>query len=503
MQKRSHRHLVAIPATMLLLLSALATHASHGRAQPAGEQGVTTLIAGSPLLAGDTQRFRVLPGVQGILEPGGNIGADGAFAMRLEAGAVTTRTAGAASMHVGDAMVVHGVRTAWYALREQSASLVVALASPIAVSVRGHMHYLQSGEQIRVPDSGDLQRSTVPQQWLQQRLGIVATLPTDAIELAGGAGHAPLEPLHDALQERRMQDAAAFLRAPAAESYLRTEQYRLLFAAILAKTATEHGADPDAIFVALQCTKALDATIPFGRLLALSYASGLVGDAQAQTMLIEQFAIDDHAAQWAGLLLQLERGRQLPLPGAFISRWAALLERVAAQDALAASALTVDAASLSVAVEERGYPVHAERWAQAARDAAAFTRSILSPGDRDTFDAALLTAFRPTARTVRASSEPVQSSAPAEPQRDPQELVALTKTALLNAGGMFATTTSFVVPPRERNAVRVLGVIFATSAGDASFDLTYHPLTDTVDKIVLQGRMFPNQLTLRQLQESL
>lgn len=502
MQKRSHRHLVAIPATLLLLLCTLAAGTPGSRAQQAIGNDAPVSLNGELLEATTARAFAAAPGVQGVLENGRIQGSD-ALSMELVAGAATVRAAGAAVMTIGEGIAVHGARTAWYVLRDDASSLVVALASPIAVSSGGNTWYLQAGQQLSIPRSGEPKQSTVPQQWLQQRLAIVARMPADAVDLSALQPGTPLQPLREAIQAGRMDVAAAFMRSSVADSYLRTEQLRPLFAALLAAVSARGGADGNTVFVALECTKALHSDVPFGRLLSLSYASGMVTDAQAQDVLVSQFEIDDEAGAWASLLLQVERGGRMPLPDAFITRWSALAERVAVLDPSSAARLAIDAAALSVAVEERGYPVQSQQWADAARSIAGLSRSVLAPGDRDALDAALAAAFRPVQKAEKVVPQSVASSADAEPQRDAKELVALTKQALLQAGGMFATTTSFVVPPRERNAVRVLGVLFATSAGDVSFDLTYHPLTDTVDKIVLKGRMFPNALTLRQLQESL
>ncbi len=503
MQKRSHRHLVAIPATLLLLLCALASGTNSGRAQLAASNAGTVLLNGELLEATAARAFSAASGVQGVLENGRIQGSD-AFSMELVTGAATVRAAGAAGMTIGEGAVVHGVRTAWYALRDDASSLVVALASPISVSFGGNTWYLQAGQQLSIPRSGEPKQSTVPQQWLQQRLAIVARMPVDAVNLSAVQKGTPLYPLRDAIEAGHMDAAAAFMRTSVVDSYLRTEQFTPLFAAMLAAVSARGGADGNTVFVALECTKALDADVPFGRLLALSYASGMVTDTQAQDVLVSRFGIDDKAGEWASLLLQVERGGRMPLPDAFIARWSELAERVAVLDASSAAHLAIDAAALSVAVEERGYPVQSQQWADAARNIAGLSRSVLAPGDRDALDTALAAAFHPVTKVEKVvPRSSVASSADEEPQRDAKELVALTKEALLQAGGMFATTTSFVVPPRERNAVRVLGVLFATSAGDASFDLTYHPLTETVDKIVLKGRMFPNALTLRQLQESL
>lgn len=502
MQKRSHRHLVAIPATLLLLLCTLASGTPGGRAQQAPGNAGPVLLNGESIEATAARAFSAAPGVQGVLENGRMQGSD-AFSMELVTGAATVRTAGAASMTIGEGIVVHGVRTAWYVLRDDASSLVVALASPITVSFGGSTWYLQAGQQLSIPRSGEPRQSTVPQQWLQQRLAIVARMPADIVDLAMVQPSTPLQPLREAIEAGRMDAAAAFMRTTVVDSYLRTEQLRPLFAAVLAAVSARGGADGNTVFVALECTKALDADAPFGRLLALSYASGMVTDTQAQDALVSQFGIDDMAGEWASLLIQVERGGRMPLPDAFITRWSELAERVAVLDASSAARLAIDAAALSVVLEERGYPVQSQQWADAARSIAGLSRSVLAPGDRDALDAAFAAAFHPVSKVEKVTPQSVASSANEEPQHDAKELVALTKEALLKAGGMFATTTSFVVPPRERNAVRVLGVLFATSAGDVSFDLTYHPLTDTVDKIVLRGRMFPNALTLRQLQESL
>jgi hypothetical protein len=46
--------------------------------------------------------------------------------------------------------------------------------------------------------------------------------------------------------------------------------------------------------------------------------------------------------------------------------------------------------------------------------------------------------------------------------------------------------------------VRVLGVYFATRKGDLSFEFTYHPISATLDRIVVADQLLPNTLTLEQ-----
>ncbi len=497
---RKHRHLVAVPLTLALLMGVLASN--PGDRQPASAQRFDGLLSAAHPLA-DVRAdvtFAAEPSVHGTLSAGGTLEGDGRSAV-LRAGAVLVRTSGVFSLEAGSA-AVHGVRTAWYALQEDAGTTVVALAAPIAVVVRGETLVLSAGDQLRVSADAEKapQRSTVPLGWLQEQMGRLAALPPDAVNLQTFIpDSSPLRALRDAVQVRDYSRALAFAKDPGNEPALHADAHRLAVAAVLADLAGRGHVDADGLSLALRCATILSADVPFDRYLSVSYGIGrLSADDRGDEVLADAFVVGDDAARWAALLSDVAHATSLPVPDAFADRWRKLVERTAATDAAAASVLIAQAADLSVEWEDRGYPLHARSWDDAVRTAAQFARPLLGDGDRVVMDQALLSAAAKALPAKPAEKPSSSSSSAPVATLPPDELVARARQAVLARGGMLSTATSFVAPPSEPDAVRVLGAVFPTKAGDASFDFTYRPLQDTLDRIVLEGRLFPNTLTFDQ-----
>lgn len=499
---RTHRHFVAVPLTLALLMLVLASHPGAGHGSASAMQVGNTLNEGGVLATqSDATEFSAMPGIRGVLDAKSSLRYT-ADAVVLQSGTAIVRTSGYLRMQVGDQLTVDGVRTGWYALHDDANAVVVALAAPIAVTVRGELTILTAGEQLRVPAATDQapQRSSVPQAWLQQNIARVAQLsdaPVDFSEVIGDAS--PLHVLRDAIIEQHYDAARAFIQDANNQPALSDAANHAAVAAVVAELGQSANADVDAIGVALHCVRLLRDDMPLDRLLSIAYGIGRVpgADAAAESMLADAFPIGDDAARWAELMTVIERSSTLPLPDAFVLRWQNLVERTAATDAAAAGKLIADASLLPLTIEDRGYPRHARVWEAAIRDAVSFVQPLLSDGDHVLLEKALEDS---AARALPKAVQPAPGTAavPVVSTRTPEELIALTKEAITQKGGMLTPTTSFVIPTNQADAVRVIGIYFATRKGDLSFEFTYHPLTSTLDRIVVNGQLLPNTLTLEQ-----
>jgi hypothetical protein len=241
--------------------------------------------------------------------------------------------------------------------------------------------------------------------------------------------------------------------------------------------------------------------MPMDRLLSISYGLGLTpgADEKTESVLADVFTVGDDAVRWAQLLADIEHTSALPLPDVFVTRWQRLLERAVTADPASALSLFSGASALPLLIEDRGFPRHARLWEDAIRQSVAFATPLLSDAERTAVAKALHDAeVRALPKPERVAAKASSSAAPAVSTRVPEELIAMTKQAVLEHGGMLTPTTSFVIPANQADAVRVLGVYFATRKGDLSFEFTYHPISATLDCIVVADQLLPNTLTLEQ-----
>lgn len=493
---------MAVPLTLALLMVVLASHPGAGRIGASAMQPGDALEDGGTFAtASQAMEFAAVPGIRGVLDARSTLERKGNM-LTLRAGTAIVRTSGFVRMQVGESIVVDGVRTGWYALSDSANTVVVALAAPIAVTARGELTVLTVGEQIRVPSAPDqaVQRTTVPQGWLQGYIGRIAALSEEPVDLqAAIADTSPLHVLRDAMLAKQYDTARAFVEDAGNEPALVADANHPAVAAVVALLGQTPNADADAIAVALQCVRALEPEAPLDRLLSIAYGIGRVpgANADAETILADAFPVGEDAARWAGLLTVIERSSSLPLPDAFVTRWQRLVERAATADPSVAVTLLSDATGLPMLIEDRGYPRHARIWEDVLREATAYVNPLLSAGDRVQLEKALHDA---AARALPKAEAPAvaSSSAPAVSTHSREELIAMTKQAISEHGAMLTPTTSFVIPDNQADAVRVLGVYFATRKGDLPFEFTYHPVTETLDRIVVSGQLLPNTLTLQQ-----
>ena len=494
---------MAVPLTLALLMLVLASHPGAGRIGASAMQPDDSLKNGGTLTTqSQAMEFTAMPGIRGVLDARSTLERNG-NALTLRSGTVIVRTSGFVRMQAGDGVVVDGVRTGWYALSDSANMVVVALAAPIAVTVRGELTVLTVGEQIRIPAAPDqpVQRTTVPQGWLQQYIGRIAALSDEPVDLeAVIPDTSPLHALRDALLTKQYDTARAFVEDSGNEPALVADANRPAVAAVVAVLGQASSADADALMVALHCIRSLEPAAPLDRLMSIAYGIGRVpgADTDAETVLADAFPVGEDAARWAGLLTVIERSSSLPLPDAFVVRWQRLVERAATADPSVAATLLADAAALPAVIEDRGYPRHARIWEDVLRESTAYVNPLLGAGDRVQLEKALHDAAARALPKPEAPAAAVSSSAPAAPTHSREELIDMTKQAISEHGAMLTPTTSFVIPDNQADAVRVIGVYFATRRGDLSFEFTYHPVTQTLDRIVVSGQLLPNTLTLEQ-----
>lgn len=447
--------------------------------------------------------FTGTPGIHGVLDVHSTLERNGATTF-LRSGTMVVRTSGYLRMQIGDAVTVDGVRTGWYAFHDDANALVVALSAPIAVTVRGEWTILTAGEQLRVPTDLNLplQRSLVPQRWLQDYAARMEALSEEVIDLhIVIADDSPLRLLRDAMDAKDYAKALAFVRDATYEHVLSSELHRPAVSAIVAEIGRMRRVDADVIAVALHCVRSISGDMPMDRLLSISYGLGLTpgADEKTESVLADVFTVGDDAVRWAQLLADIEHTSALPLPDVFVTRWQRLLERAVTADPASALSLFSGASALPLLIEDRGFPRHARLWEDAIRQSVAFATPLLSDAERTAVAKALHDAeVRALPKPERVAAKASSSAAPAVSTRVPEELIAMTKQAVLEHGGMLTPTTSFVIPANQADAVRVLGVYFATRKGDLSFEFTYHPISATLDRIVVADQLLPNTLTLEQ-----
>lgn len=121
-------------------------------------------------------------GISLLLEPNARVSfRSQSQALQIVMGTALIAEAGLASVDSGFGAEATQFMGSMMVLRDQASSTIVALLSPLVVTVAGKTQIIPPGYQLRVDASGSVQRSEVPTEWFAQQLSRSPTLPVAAL----------------------------------------------------------------------------------------------------------------------------------------------------------------------------------------------------------------------------------------------------------------------------------------------------------------------------------
>lgn len=443
MHTKTHRHFVAVPLAVLLMLAVAATESIL----PAGAAGVIGASGVRFATAETATDFEVGWMLTGTLETQSALHADRSGRhIELVRGQVLLRSSGLTELTMGNVTVV-ALASSYVALHDTTSSTVVPLSAPVLLITSSEMMVLVPGSQLSINAASTISTATVPPDWYAERMQALKLLPETISPSVGP--HSEL-------------------------------------AAIL-----ETGRITPAVFThALELVRHLDPSGTAERLL-------LVRLLQEESRTDDDVSVRIAEVIAADKFLASELVSALPLLVAALGKPVAAVHIDAWEQATLSMGLTNNTAAVAVLrrytgfpqmLSRAGYPNQSLLWQRALTSVAQTLRTTLSGAALTDLDTELAILMRGELTEQPALSAPVVS-APSTNWSE-QQLIAIVRTMLTSKGVLMAVTTE-LVPDTPTQTVHVRGVFMAEQGADIPYVFTYDVARGRIANIVRDGKEMP------------
>ncbi len=438
MHKKTHRHFVAIP-TALLALAAVAVFNAHLSVNAELFSHGTDIEVSSHEKA---LPFEAGVSTKGVLKPTSVVRvAKKGDEVELVSGEAVIRSSGQLTVHLGS-LSVRSVTNAVAVLRDDSSATVVPLLAPVLVRRGDLSRMIAPGQQLIV--TGERSSLTpVSSDWFADRFGIARGLGAKA-------------------------DPSSFL-SEISEGTISADDLTALFEAALS----------------------FDASGELSRMItARLLTEGATLSPEAAQALVSDDRLDaDLQHDMVEALPSAARTLRKPVADAVMQAWTEAAVRRTISETGAMLALVHGSARLPSDMENGGYPKQARLWRESLLRVTDVLRTVLSPEQASLLerDVAVLN-HGPEEHVQKIESVP---QIPESEKRSADELVLLTRRALVDHGVLMGSATE-LIPDADRQVVDVAGVLIAEGAQDVPYEFSYDPIRERVSGIKRDGKSLPN-----------
>ncbi len=469
-----HRHFVAMPLTMLLLLGVGGLSTLTKAAIPAESFRHEEEIASQD----DVKQFSLPEHALSVfLQPNTRvISSNQKQALRMEAGTALMKATSLSFIGLGFGAEATLLMGSMVAISDQSSVTVIALTAPLIVTVAGEEWILPPRYQLRIDEAGSAQRSKTPHAWFLDQLSQSHSLPVTS-----------LPPVSDA--ERSLLQTILTEDLPS----LPDADRRMLLARLIDES--EAGIPLNVVHAVFTIADTFpDLLIQHIVALRLSVLAGSMdketGDQIALRIATQSFPRSELVFAVPAIALSTLR----PLPEGLLDLWAQFTIESAASDAsLTASVLHPLLPSLPSSYESAGFPKQAILWREAIRRINAVLLPLLSGAERDLFVSDINAALHgdlptypsPIALTHSTSSVPEELSS---------QSAAEVRNFLLEHNVLFTQQTAVKADETSSDCIRVDGVYLAGERTDESYAFSLCADFQMVRRIVRNGKALPNDV---------
>ncbi len=458
MHTKTHRHFVAFPIAVLLMLSLSVVQAVLPAGATEGHVGSTALFRATKTPVD----FHVGWMLRGTLEPDSALRTDktGEHSELLR-GEVLLLSRGMSQLTLGT-VTVHALNSPYVALRQATTLTVVPLTYSVIVT-HGDQHIIViPGMQLTVDAAGTPTVSTVPTDWYAHRLQAAKLLPESSLP-------ASLESMND---RENMQVSLAHL---------------LTGSRMTAPTFLQ----------AIHITNALDPTGESQRLLFLRLVQEeSKADAEATQALSEKVSDDPLLMkELMSALPFMAMFRMRPIAEIHVRQWEKSVLSLGLRDTDSAISLLQQYAALPHLLTRAGYPKQSLLWQSALRSVAINLRATVSGQDRTDIDdvLAIIAQGDMPKEQVTLTKEPVPEEAMTHWSE--KQLIAIVSSMLLSHDVLMAVTT-VLAPDTPTQTVRVTGVFIAEHGADIPYAFSVDVTRGLITNIIRDGKKLPNAVPI-------
>lgn len=459
MHTKTHRHFVAVPLTIVLMIVIAGTHTLI----PAGAAELTR--ASDVRFAADSvsMDFDVGWMIAGTLEPSSVLRANNSGeALELVTGQALIRSIGFTELAV-DSVKVHALAASYVALRDRTSVTVAALSSFVIVTTQHETVILAPGMQMTFQEGKDVQTAPVPEHWYAEKLQ-AAQLLRESIIPDGSRDH----PAHRDLQ------------------------------AVLAQTLRDGRIISDVFASAHSAAEDVDGAGMAQRLLLLRLLQeGTRTDTDASLALAEQIAADRFLSiELVSLLPHTVKILMRPVADEHIRFWEKSALSRGLEDREAVLALLHQNVLLPQQLLRAGYPQQSALWQRALSSVGTTLRTTLSAQEVQSLDKDLAVINRSDVATESDNTAVTPVYIPATHWSE-AELLQIVREQLFTGRVLTAVTTQ-LAPDTPTQTVRVTGVFMAEQGTDVPYDFTFDVARQTISAIVRDGKNLPNSVPVEQ-----
>ena len=432
MNQKTHRHFVAFPLTVFLMLAVAGVQAALPGTS-ADLTGAATVKFGATSTPVNFQVGWLLAGTLGhdsLLRTDKS----GEHSV-LVRGQVLMRSQGLTELSIGTQTKIRALSASYVALHDGTTTTVVPLTAPIIVSRGDKVSIAVPGMQVVIDKTGALQSATVPQDWYTERVQALKLLKDvsimDVSDSSRDLKHASLSRL---IKDGRIT-ADTFLKASALAHDIDPSgmALRLLYLRLLQE---EPRTDDDV-------SEALSTKISEDRLLS---------------------------SEMVFTLPLLVATLMKPVAEPHIELWQKSAVSLGLVDISSALSLVHRFAGFPEQLERAGYPQQSFLWQRALSSVASVLSTTLSGqalADLQADQAVITRGDHPSEQTQKTDAV----SPGTMTNWSEQQLTSLVQSMLFSHGALMAVTTT-LVPDTVTQTVRVSSVFIAVQGIDVPFEFT-------------------------------
>jgi len=450
MNTKKHRHFVALPLAVFLMLAVAGMESvlQVGAEGFAGASVVRFQAETNPI---DFQTGWIL---SGTLDTGSDLSADKTGEHpELHRGHAVLRSTGFTELHVG-IVRVSAFAASYTALHDESSTTIAPITAPVIVSYGTDTKVLVPGMQLTVMADRKVTLASVPSDWYAQQMQTVkllmeSVIPVDAVD-----------------REDRQADLARMLSHGriTADSYTEAETR----------------------------TFELDSSGTALRLLLLRLLQeDARTDTEASSLIASAVSNDRFLATELITALPFQIGTlQKPVAEAHIRMWEKSTVSLGLTDSASAISVLRTYADFPEKLTRVGYPEQSMLWQHSLAYVGTILRTTLSGEALKDMDATLAIINR---GDIREEPTLPKTPAPYVPAThwSESELTTIVHHVLTAKGVLMAVTTE-LVPDTPTQTVRVSGVFVAEQGSDVPYVFTFDVARSLITDIKRNGKTLPN-----------
>lgn len=455
MIKKTHRHFVAVPIALLMMLAftSVATLIPV-RAELVAAQKSVQLSATL-----DDEEFYIAENIAGILKAGTKLSADPAGTrLSLRSGQALLRTSRVVRLDI-DTVTVTALRGSFVAAKDAQTIMIAALDAPVIIA--GDTFTLVLAPRMQVLLKKDLSHtlSSIGIEWYSAQMQSLSSLrPSSKQSMIDDAC---------AQEQSFSSDNAGFIVTLVGSGRITTDVYSCI----------------------LRFSDRMDDAQSIRRLALLTLATeGARIDDEAAVLILDAFEHDSVLrSALPQVLPALVIQNRSAVPPQLIDLFSTGIIEKGLMDPVDAIALLENAVPVSDTLRRSGLPLQADLWQAATTKVMRVLRSVVSDDQRVKLD-----------QLIRHSSHSSSVTADREATRpltdwSDEELLFMTRNTLLDHGALFSSTT-LLTPDKDHQTVRIEGIFILKDNKNVRYDCTYDPTKEIFTNIIREGTRLPNDV---------